>query len=344
MRQKKVQAVIVGADRIASNGDTANKIGTYTTAILAKEHGIPFFVAAPLSTVDFSIADGSQIPIEERKEEEIRQFNNRQVVPDEANVYNPAFDVTPEAYIAGIITEKGVAFPPFVKNLQALRDGDSALSCDSRVLQKQVVEAAKKMSGDGLASGSFGNISVCDREHDLLAITPSGVLYDQMCAEDICLVHLDGSPVEGVVNRFKPSSELPMHTAIYRMRPDCNAIVHTHAAYCTVCAATGVSLPIVIGELGMIAPDQVPLVPYYAPGSIGLAQGAAEALKDSNGCLLGNHGAITISDTLDRAYMLAQILEDGARVYTLGQLMGGAREIPEEDRHKLFESMKQYAK
>lgn len=344
MRQKKVQAVIVGADRIASNGDTANKIGTYTTAILAKEHGIPFFVAAPLSTVDFQIVDGSQIPIEERKEEEIRQFNGRQVVPDEANIYNPAFDVTPEKYIAGIITEKGVAFPPFAKNLAALRDGNSALACDAKKLQTQVVEAAKTMSKDGLCSGSFGNISVCDREYDILAITPSGVLYGDMKPEDICLVHLDGSPIEGVTNRFKPSSELPMHTAIYKVRPDVNAIVHTHAAYCTVCAATGVSLPIVIGELGMIAPDQVPLVPYYAPGSIGLAEGAAEALKDSNGCLLGNHGAITVSYNLDRAYMLAQILEDGARVYTLGKLTGGAIEIPEEDRRKLFENMKQYAK
>ena len=104
--------VIVGADRIAANGDTANKIGTYTVAVLAKEHGIPFYVAAPLSTVDFSLRDGSLIPIEQRKEEEIRYFNGRQTVPDTAMVFNPAFDVTPERYITAIITEKGVAYPP----------------------------------------------------------------------------------------------------------------------------------------------------------------------------------------------------------------------------------------
>ena len=96
MAQQKVQAVIVGADRIAANGDTANKIGTYTVAILAKAHQIPFYVAAPLSTVDFAISDGSQIPIEQRREAEIRQFNGRQTVPEAAMVFNPAFDVTPE--------------------------------------------------------------------------------------------------------------------------------------------------------------------------------------------------------------------------------------------------------
>ncbi len=98
--------MIVGADRIAANGDTANKIGTYTVAILAKAHQIPFYVAAPLSTVDFAISDGSQIPIEQRREEEIRQFNGQQTVPEAAMVFNPAFDVTPEQYITAIITEK----------------------------------------------------------------------------------------------------------------------------------------------------------------------------------------------------------------------------------------------
>ena len=344
MAQKKVQAVIVGADRIASNGDTANKIGTYTVAILAKEHGIPFYVAAPLSTVDFAITDGTQIPIEQRKEEEIRQFNNRQTVPDAADIFNPAFDVTPEKYITAIITEKGVAFPPFQQNLEALRKGEPALHCDGRVLQMQVVQAAKNMAKDGLSSGSFGNVSAVDRAHNLLAITPSGVLYDTMQPEDICLLQLDGSAVEGVANRYKPSSELPMHCAVYKMRPDCNAIMHTHSAYCTAYASSGKKLGPVIGEMGMIAPGAVPLVAYQQPGSQALADKTAEALQNANGCLLANHGAVTVSDTMERAYLLAQILEDGARAAILAAQLGTVQEIPVADSAALYEKMKGYGR
>ena len=344
MAQKKVQAVIVGADRIASNGDTANKIGTYTVAILAKEHGIPFYVAAPLSTVDFAITDGTQIPIEQRKEEEIRQFNNRQTVPDAADIFNPAFDVTPEEYITAIITEKGVAFPPFQQNLEALRKGEPALHCDGRALQMQVVQAAKNMAKDGLSSGSFGNVSAVDRAHNLLAITPSGVLYDTMQPEDICLLQLDGSAVEGVANRYKPSSELPMHCAVYKMRPDCNAIMHTHSAYCTAYASSGKKLGPVIGEMGMIAPGEVPLVAYQQPGSQALADKTAEALQNANGCLLANHGAVTVSDTMERAYLLAQILEDGARAAILAAQLGTVQEIPAADSAALYEKMKGYGR
>lgn len=344
MAQGKVQAVIVGADRIASNGDTANKIGTYTVAILAKEHGIPFYVAAPLSTVDFEIADGTQIPIEQRKEEEIRQFNGRQTVPDDAMIFNPAFDVTPERYITAIITEKGVAFPPFQQNLEALRTGNPAMQCNAEKLQKQVVQAAGNMARDGLSNGSFGNVSAVDREHNLLAITPSGVVYDEMRAEDICLLHLDGSPVKGVQNRYKPSSELPMHCAVYAARPDCNAIMHTHSAYCTAYASSGKLLPPVTGEMGMLAPGAIPLVAYCQPGSDALAEKTAEALKDSNGCLLANHGAVTVSDTMERAYMLAQILENGARTACFAAQIGSVQEISAADSQALYEKMKGYGR
>ena len=111
MREKKVQAVVVGADRIAANGDAANKIGTYGVALLARAHGIPFYVAAPSSTFDLTLADGSGIPIEERAAEEITHGFGRQTVPAGVSVYNPAFDVTPADLIAGLITEKGVISP-----------------------------------------------------------------------------------------------------------------------------------------------------------------------------------------------------------------------------------------
>jgi methylthioribose-1-phosphate isomerase len=117
MRDQEVDLVVVGADRIAANGDTANKIGTYTVAVLAREHDIPFYVAAPWSTVDLSTADGSHIPIEERDRKEVTHVGSNQVVPDGAQIRNPAFDVTPHRFITAIITERGIFHPPFAKTL-----------------------------------------------------------------------------------------------------------------------------------------------------------------------------------------------------------------------------------
>ena len=117
MRQGKINAVIVGADRIAANGDVANKIGTYTVAVLAKEHGIPFYVAAPFSTVDLETPDGAQIPIEERSSMEVTHIAGKQMTPDGVRVENPAFDVTPHQYVTAIITERGVVSAPFCEGL-----------------------------------------------------------------------------------------------------------------------------------------------------------------------------------------------------------------------------------
>ena len=118
MKLGKVQCVIVGADRIAANGDTANKIGTYGVSILAKEHGIPFYVAAPVSTFDLSIKSGNDIPIEERSPEEVTNGFGKRTAPEGVKVFNPAFDVTPAKNITAIITEKGVIKNPSVENIQ----------------------------------------------------------------------------------------------------------------------------------------------------------------------------------------------------------------------------------
>ncbi len=119
MKQGKIQMVIVGADRIAANGDTANKIGTYSVAVLAKEHLIPFYVAAPISTFDFNIPDGSHIPIEERLPDEVRKFASALASLPDAKVWNPAFDVTPAELIAGIVTDRGLINHP---DAQKIRD------------------------------------------------------------------------------------------------------------------------------------------------------------------------------------------------------------------------------
>lgn len=120
MARGMVDLVVVGADRIAANGDAANKIGTYGVAVLAKEHGIPFYVAAPLSTVDFSLPSGADIPIEERHPGEITHFAGQRVAPEGVKVWNPAFDVTPARLIAAIITDRGLARPPYEKSLEEL--------------------------------------------------------------------------------------------------------------------------------------------------------------------------------------------------------------------------------
>lgn len=120
MRQGKIDAVVVGADRIAANGDVANKIGTYGVAILAKEHGIPFYVAAPFSTVDLHTPDGSGIPIEQRSAKEVTHMAGKQIAPDGVRVENPAFDVTPHQYVTAIITERGVVRAPYAESLRAL--------------------------------------------------------------------------------------------------------------------------------------------------------------------------------------------------------------------------------
>ncbi len=117
MKQGRIQAVIVGADRIAANGDTANKIGTYGLSILAREHGIPFYVAAPWATLDLATSHGDQIPIEQRDPREVTHSNGRQMTPTGVSIENPAFDVTPAKYITAIITERGVLHAPFPESI-----------------------------------------------------------------------------------------------------------------------------------------------------------------------------------------------------------------------------------
>src|SRR5436309_6079760 len=122
MKQGKIGAIIVGADRIAANGDVANKIGTYTVAVLARENGLPFYVAAPFSTIDLQTPSGDEIPIEQRNPREVTHFAGKTVTPEGVQVENPAFDVTPSKYVTAIVTERGIARPPFDESLRRLAE------------------------------------------------------------------------------------------------------------------------------------------------------------------------------------------------------------------------------
>ncbi|MGI8907802.1 MAG: S-methyl-5-thioribose-1-phosphate isomerase [Candidatus Sumerlaeaceae bacterium] len=127
MRSGRITSVIVGADRIAANGDFANKIGTYGVAVLAREHKLPLYVAAPLSTFDVSLASGDQIPIEERDPSEVRMLNGQAIAPLDVQVYNPAFDVTPARLVTAFITERGILRPPFEQAISALFSASATL-------------------------------------------------------------------------------------------------------------------------------------------------------------------------------------------------------------------------
>jgi methylthioribose-1-phosphate isomerase len=128
MKQGKIGAIVVGADRIARNGDVANKIGTYTVAVLAREHAVPFYVAAPFSTIDLATSDGSKIPIEQRGAREVTHIAGKQMVPDGVAVENPAFDVTPAKYVTAIVTERGIARAPYEESLRKLAEELSAMT------------------------------------------------------------------------------------------------------------------------------------------------------------------------------------------------------------------------
>ena len=130
MRQGRVNFVVVGADRIAANGDTANKIGTYPMAVLAREHHIPLYVAAPLSTIDLNAPEGGHIPIEERSANEVTRVGGSRLAPDGVHVWNPAFDITPHDLIAGIITERGIFREPYAESLKRVSEGEAVLHAD----------------------------------------------------------------------------------------------------------------------------------------------------------------------------------------------------------------------
>ena len=128
MKAGRIGAIVVGADRIAANGDVANKIGTYTIAVLAKEHNVPFYVAAPFSTIDLETADGSKIPIEQRNPKEVTHIAGKQMVPEGVEVENPAFDVTPAKYVTAIVTERGIARAPYGESLARLAGQSATVS------------------------------------------------------------------------------------------------------------------------------------------------------------------------------------------------------------------------
>lgn len=177
-------------------------------------------------------------------------------------------------------------------------------------LREQVLETCLQMLRDGLSRVSEGNVSARHPGSGFIVITPSAIPYAKMKVEDLCVIALDRSLIEG---NWKPTSEIALHTLIYTRRPDVQAVVHTHAPYCSLFAVSGEPLPMVLTESAMLLGGDVPVAPYCTPGSEELARATAETLADQPAALMANHGAISVGPDLAAAYAATTAAEDTAR-------------------------------
>ncbi len=189
-------------------------------------------------------------------------------------------------------------------------------------LRQQICQAAKQAYQEGLFAGTSGNLSLYNEREEYFLITPSSLPYEQMSAEDIVVLHLDGTVLQG---KREPSSEWRMHAAVYRELPRCRALVHTHSPYATAYAAAGQPIPAALIEMAAFLGGEVPLAKFAMPGSWELGQAAAAALRERNACLLANHGVLAAGESLERAHLYAVYTEDAAKICALAKLVGGAQ-------------------
>ena len=194
-------------------------------------------------------------------------------------------------------------------------------------IRNEIANLGKEIVASGLNLGTWGNISArIDENH--LAITPSGVAYETITAEDIVVIDLTGKIVDG---DKKPSIELPLHSAIYKAKKNINAIVHTHSVYCTAFAITRKPIPATCEDMIQIMGGQVDIAEYSLPGSEELAKSVVTALGNKSACLMANHGLLTAADTLAEAYKIAQIVEKSAQAVIYANSLGGAVELSQDD-------------
>ena len=204
--------------------------------------------------------------------------------------------------------------------------------------KEQVVRYGKKLIDRRLTTGSGGNISVCNREKKLVAISPSGLDYYETTPEDIVILDIDGNIVEG---KHRPSSEAGMHLAFYKNRADVSGIVHTHSKFATAIACMGWELPAVHYLIGM-AGHRVRCTGYATYGSEELAKKALETIGDSNAVLLANHGLIALGEDVDRAFSTAEHLEFVSEVYYLTKTLGTPNILSDEDMDEVMKKFGTY--
>ena len=306
MATGQVDAVLVGADRITANGDVANKIGTFTLALAARHHGIPFIVVAPESTRDTAMATGAQIVVEQRAAAEVTGFGGVATAPAGTAVFNPAFDVTPADLVTAVVTENGVVY---------------GISQPHATQGAAIAATARQLYERGWMPGTAGNISVRVDEDAL--ITASGLSKGELTERDMVLVAVaDTTPRPG--QSRKPSAETSIHTAVYRTRA-AGAVVHVHSPFATALATTAArpgdavsTLSITGYELlkgfGLADPAAVavPVFPNW-PEVARIGADIETYLRDNPGAppilFITGHGITTWGDTLAQARDRAECLE-----------------------------------
>ena len=193
-------------------------------------------------------------------------------------------------------------------------------------LKEQVLKYAQQAYTDGLIAGTSGNLSVLS-EDGKMVITPSGIHYMTMTAEDVMVIELDGTIVEG---SHKPSSEWQMHAEIYKNKPEVRSVVHTHSPYATAFAVLNEPIPPILIEMVYSFKGEVPIAPVASQGTVSVGEGVAKALQNGTACLMQNHGAVTIGQDLPKAYIRAVYLEDAARAYHMARAIGTPTLVPDE--------------
>ena len=195
------------------------------------------------------------------------------------------------------------------------------------ILKEKVLEHAKKAYQEALFAGTSGNLSAVDPETGRVAITPTSYPYDIMQADDIVVIELDGTVVEG---KHRPSSEWRMHCEIYKRRSDVRAVVHTHSPYATAFAVAGKRIPLILIEMVPFIGGDIPVADFRLPGSQELGVEAVKALSGRNACLLANHGVVAIGNSLEQAHIRAVYAEDAARIYHHALGIGDVKLVPDE--------------
>lgn len=199
-------------------------------------------------------------------------------------------------------------------------------------IQSQLVQTAQRAYREKMFAATSGNLSVFDRESGKIYITPGSFPYEKMTPEDIMAIDLDGNILEG---NHSPSSEWRMHVAIYRADKRVNAIVHTHSPYATAFAINHMRIPAVLYEMVFFLGGDIPVAEGAIPGTPEVGENCVPVLKERNGCLMANHGALAVGDTLDRAYTRAVYIEDAAKAYSVALTHGKTYEIGAEAENEI---------
>ena len=199
-------------------------------------------------------------------------------------------------------------------------------------IQNQLVQTAQRAYREKMFAATSGNLSVFDRESGKIYITPGSFPYEEMTPEDIMAIDLNGNILEG---KHSPSSEWRMHAAIYRADKRVNAIVHTHSPYATAFAINHMRIPAVLYEMVFFLGGDIPVAEGAIPGTPEVGENCVPVLKERNGCLMANHGALAVGDTLDRAYTRAVYIEDAAKAYSIALTHGKTYEIGAEAENEI---------